>query len=204
MPTGLSRRAAGKYEHCMTSGKQAAVLRPIVLVADETILETIRMELADAAPLRVKAVPTMQEALTAIPTAQPHAILVQNGKAQPRQLMIAKQISQLAASRKVPIVIFGGPLPPALEVKRNDFGISEVVDGDYALAPVLEALKGAIGKIDALRRTDHIRRKIASISQNLKPYQAPEEGGSPPTEPDAQALPQDDIPDAQALPRDDD
>ncbi|MBX3460878.1 MAG: hypothetical protein KF696_13095 [Planctomycetes bacterium] len=187
----------------MTSGKNAPVLRPIVLVADEAILETMRMELADAAPLRVKAVPTMQEALAAIPTAQPHAILIQNGKAQPRQLMIAKQISQLAASRKVPIVIFGGPLDPALEVKRNDFGIAEVVDGAYLLAPVLEALKSAIGKIDALRRTDQIRRKIASISQNLKPYQAPEGGEAEPAHPDAQALPKDDIPDAQALPKDD-
>lgn len=187
----------------MTSGRQTPTLRPVVVVADETLLETIRMELADAAPLRVKAVSNMQEALKAIPAAQPHALLIQNGKAQPRQLMIARQIADLAASRKVPIVIFGGPLDPALELKRNDYGIYEVVDGGYVLAKVLEALKTAIGKIDALRRTDHIRRKIASISQNLKPYQAPDQGEAPAAGNKSAAEDEPVIEDAQALPKDD-
>lgn len=187
----------------MTSGRQPPTLRPVVVVADETLLETIRMELADAAPLRVKAVSNMQEALKAIPAAQPHALLIQNGKAQPRQLMIARQIADLAASRKVPIVIFGGPLDPALELKRNDYGIYEVVDGGYVLAKVLEALKTAIGKIDALRRTDHIRRKIASISQNLKPFQAPQQGEAPAGSGKSAAEDEPVIEDAQALPKDD-
>lgn len=187
----------------MTSGRQSTTLRPVVVVADETLLETIRMELADAAPLRVKAVSNIQDALKAIPAAQPHALLIQNGKAQPRQMMIARQIADLAASRKVPIVIFGGPLDPALELKRSDYGIYEVVDGGYVLAKVLEALKTAIGKIDALRRTDHIRRKIANISQNLKPFQAPEQSPDPGggAKPAAESEPA--IEDAQALPKDD-
>lgn len=179
------------------------------------------MELADSAILLVKAVSTVKEVLTSIPTARPHCLVLQNNMAMPQHILAAKQLADLSASRKVPVVIFGGPLDPALDEKKANIGITDVVDGDYRLGPVLEAIKTAIGRVDkamlelrqaaeakqkaaqqkleADRRRQQIQERLARASQKLQAL-PPDYGAEPPEPPpppkkqfDAQALPQDDI-----------
>ena len=131
----------------MTGAKPTtSAKRSIVLLARPEILETARMELADSAILLVKAVSTVKEVLTSIPTARPHCLVLQNNMAMPQHILAAKQLADLSASRKVPVVIFGGPLDAALDEKKANIGITDVVDGDYKLGPVLEAIK----KFDAV------------------------------------------------------
>ncbi|MBX3474302.1 MAG: hypothetical protein KF754_07960 [Planctomycetes bacterium] len=195
--------------------------RSIVLLVRPEILETARMELADTAILLVKAVTTVKEALTSIPAARPHCLVFQNNMAMPQHILAAKQLADLSASRKVPVVIFGGPLDPALDEKKANLGITDVVDGEYKLAPVLEAIKTAIARVDkplleakaaqeakvkaaqqkreADLRRQQIQERLMRASQKLQAL-PPDYGAEPPEPPpppkkqfDAQALPQDDI-----------
>lgn len=151
--------------------------RPLLIIADEASLENVRMELADAGPFRVKAVTTAREALAAVPSVQPHAVLIQAGMVQARQLLMLRQVAELAASRKVPVVMFQGPLDEELEERRQQLGIAQVVDGEYRLAPVLEALRGCIARIDQLRRTDQIRRNLARAAGKMRPTDPPPSPG---------------------------
>lgn len=162
----------------MSSGQHSVPQpRPLIIIAKEDVLETVRIELADAGPFRVKAVSGTREALAAVPSTQPHAVLIQAGLAQPRQLLMLRQVAELAGSRKVPILFFNGPIDEELEEKRQQLGIAQVVDGEYRLAPVLEALHGCITRVDELRRTDQIRRNLARAAGKMRPTDPPPSPG---------------------------
>jgi PleD family two-component response regulator len=148
--------------------------RPVLVIADEQTLETVRMELADGGPFRVKAATGAREAIAAVPSTQPHAILIQSGRVQARQILMLKQLAELASSRRVPIVMFEGPLEDELEERRNELGIAQVVDGVYRLAPVLEAMHGCIRQVEQMRRTEQIRRNLARAANRTRTSQAPD------------------------------
>lgn len=152
-----------------TSQKQPAALRGVLLVAAPATREAMRLELADAGPLRVKAASTAKELLAAVPTAEPHALLVELGLLPPQVLRAARELAELSTSRKVPVVIFGGPLPPELDRQREVLCIRAVVDGPYRLQPVLAALRGAIAWADQLKKTAAIRERLKAASEKLKP-----------------------------------
>lgn len=203
----------------MTGAKPTtSAKRSIVLLARPEILETARMELSDSAILLVKAVSTVKEVLTSIPTARPHCLVLQNNMAMPQHILAAKQLADLSASRKVPVVIFGGPLDAALEEKKGNVGITDVVNGDYKLAPVLEAIKTAIGRVDKVladakaaaeakrqaaiqkneadKRRQQIQERLMRASQKLQALPPdygvePLENEKPKKQFDAQALPSD-------------
>jgi uncharacterized protein (DUF1800 family) len=140
--------------------------------------------------------------------------------AMPQHILAAKQLADLSSARKVPVVIFGGPLDAALEEKKAGVGITDVVNGDYKLAPVLEAIKTAIGRIDkaladakaaaeakrqaaqqkleADKRRQQIQERLARASQKLQALPPdygvePLENEKPKKQFDAQALPDDDV-----------
>jgi len=163
-------------------------MRSIVLLASDELLSTARMELADAGPFKVKAVDTVKAALAALPTTQPHALVVELGKASAVQLRTLRDVAELAASRKVPIVIFGGELPEDLESRREALQIWGTATGPYRVGPVLEAVRRAIGMADQRKRTDEVRRKLATASQKLRPVQPPPETPETPEE-DSPAAP---------------
>jgi FixJ family two-component response regulator len=155
----------------MTTAPQPT-LRCLLLVADAAILQQAATELAEAGPFRVKAYPTPQKALPGIPAAQPYLLVVQNG-ASIRQLMMARQVAELAGSRKVPIVMFGGPLDEDLNSQRQRVGIWEVVEGDFQLTPVLEAVRACLARIDQMLKSERIRRNLARAAERLRPTDPP-------------------------------
>jgi DNA-binding NtrC family response regulator len=160
----------------MTSERRTTPnMRSILLLAPEDVLSEARMELSDAGPLRVKAVSNVKEALNAIPSAQPHVLVIQVGLAGARQILTLRNVADLAASRKVPVVMFGQELPEDLDSRREKLHIHEVVPKPYRLGPVLEAIRAAMTYADKLRHTDEVRRKLARASQKLRPVQPPPE-----------------------------
>jgi len=210
------------YDQPVMTGQKptTSAKRPILLMARPEVLETARLELSDSALLTVKAVSTVKDALTSIPAARPVCLVFQNNMAMPQHILAAKQLADLSASRKVPVVIFAGPLEAALAEKKANLGITDVVDGDYKLAPVLEAIKTAIGRVDKVLadakaaqeakmkaaqqkreadlRRQQIQERLMRASQKLQAL-PPDYGVEPlDKEPpkkafDAQALPDDDV-----------
>jgi hypothetical protein len=144
-------------------------LRGLLVIASHEVGEVARMEIAEAAPLRVKAVPSARMALASVGEIKPYAILVENGAAPIQAVQAVRNLAELTMSRKVPVVIFNGPLEPGIEAQRETFGIAQVLDGEYRLQPTLDALKAAIGKIDRMYRTNKIRERLRTASDRLKP-----------------------------------
>lgn len=144
-------------------------LRGLLVIASHEVGETARMAIAEAAPLRVKAVPGARMALASVGDIKPYAILVENGAAPIQAVQAVRNLAELTMSRKVPIVIFNGPLDPGVEAQRENFGIAQVLDGEFKLQSALDALKAAIGKVDRMHRTNKIRERLRTASDKLKP-----------------------------------
>lgn len=181
--------------------------RPVVFLGKPESLEMIRAQFEAANGLTVKAVGSIKEALTTISTARPQALFIEAGAAQPQHIVAAKQLAELSASRKVPVVMFGGPLDPALDAKRASIGIVTVLDGAFQFDAAVEAITAAISAIDETlraqqtrteqqRRQAQIRQRLAQASMKLRNppnYQQERIDGEepPPEQFDAQALPKD-------------
>ena len=140
----------------------------------------MRLELTDAGPLKVKAVTGRREFLAAVSGARPIALLVQNGLIPPQVIRAARELAELTLSRKVPVVVFGGPLDEATEKIRENVGIREVVDGIYRLQPVIDALKRAVAWSNQAKKTEQIRERLRQASGRMPAYR--------PTTPDGPAV----------------
>lgn len=145
------------------------VLRGILVIATPQLGETARMELAEAAPLRVKAVSGARAALSAVAEIKPYALLVEYGAAPMQAVQAVRNLAELTMSRSVPVIMMGGPLDPGIEAHRETFGIAQVLDGPYRMQPVLDALKASISKVDRLHRSNKIRQRLRAASDRLKP-----------------------------------
>jgi hypothetical protein len=132
-------------------------LRAILLIAAESEAENIRIQLADAAMLRVKSATNAREATDLIPQVRPHALLIQKGQVAPLTIKSLRELAELTARRRVPVLCFEGPLPPDVEEQREALGIWEVLDGAFKLAPTVEALRAAIARSDKLRDSSKVR-----------------------------------------------
>lgn len=141
----------------------------------------MRLEIADAGPLKVKAVSGRREFLAAVSTSRPIALLVENGLIPPQVIRAARELAELSVSRKVPVVVFGGPLDEATEKARESLGIREVIDGVYRLQPVIEGLKRAVGWANQAKKTEQIRERLRQASGRMPSYR--------PATPDSTAIP---------------
>lgn len=148
----------------------------------------MRLELTDAGPLKVKAVSGRREFLAAVSGARPVALLVQNGLIPPQVVRAARELAELTLSRKVPVVVFGGPLDEATEKIRENVGIREVVDGIYRLQPVIDALKRAVAWSNQAKKTEQIRERLRQASGRMPSYRpaTPDSPGTPGSAPVAE------------------
>lgn len=203
----------------MATNLNAAQKRPILLLAQPGVVELASVQLAATGHFQVKTTSSVKEALTAIPAARPWALLLQADAVQPQHIVAARQLAELSASRKVPIVVFGGPLDAATEARREALGIVHVVDGNFEVMAIEGAIQAAIApmeekareemeraqqqreaqqaRLDQQRKAAQIRERLAQAAAKLKPppsYDSEPLDGDDRRKPfDAQALPQDDI-----------
>ncbi len=152
------------------TGKADTTQRTIVLVAAQDLLEQLTRDLSDGG-LLVRAFASAQQAVAALPKAQPHALVVQQGQAQPRQLIMARQLAELAASRKVPVVLFGVPDDESLDQLKAKIGILETLGSEFTPEQLLEAVRGAILKVDQwlkqAQKARIIRQNLARAAEKL-------------------------------------
>jgi len=161
-----------------------AVKRPVLLLASPATALRGSVDLLASGVVSVKAVATVKEALTSIPMMRPAVLVIESGAAQSAHIVAARQLAELSASRKVPIVIVGGPLDEATESKRQSLGIAAVIDGAWNGAAVIEAIKPIIEEMDrqlrekqaaedarmgAARKQNQIRERLAQAAQKLRP-----------------------------------
>lgn len=152
-------------------------MRGLLVIASTETGESVRAQIAESAPLQVKSVTGARMALAAVGEVRPYAILVENGVAPMQALQAVRNMSELTLSRKVPIVIFNGPLEPGIKAQRETFGIAHVLDGEFVLQEALDALRDAVGKIDRLYHSSKVRERLRTASDQLKPFR-PEEAGN--------------------------
>lgn len=182
------------------------VKRSILLLAQPSIALRANMELTATGKVTVKSASTIKDALRAIPQTQPAVLIIESGTAQTGHIIAAKQLAELSASRKVPIVIVGGPLDAATVASRPALGIVAVIDGDWDTEAVLAAIQPIFDEMDQkaqekqaaedarmakFNKQQQIRDRLAQAAQKLKPPPNYEmEATGPERKPfDAQALP---------------
>lgn len=185
------------------------VKRNILLIAQTSVALRASVELTATGKVTVKAASTIKEAMTAIPQLKPTLLVVECGSVHTGHIIAAKQLAELSASRKVPIVIVGGPLDAATAASRPNLGVVAVVDGEWdteavmaAVGPVFEEMDQKVREKQAVEdarmakvnKQQQIRDRLAQAAAKLKPppnYEMERTG--PERKPfDAQALPQDD------------
>jgi DNA-binding NtrC family response regulator len=130
----------------------AKVKRSVLLLAQPAIALRANMELTATGKVSVKSASTVKEALTAIPQARPAVLIIESGTANTGHIMTAKQLAELSASRKVPIVIVGGPLDAATVASRPALGIAAVIDGEWNTQAVLDAIEPIFNEMDEKER----------------------------------------------------
>lgn len=184
----------------------ASIKRSILLIAKPTVALRASVELTASGKVTVKAASSVKEAMTAIPQVKPALLVIECGTVHTGHIIAAKQLAELSASRKVPILIVGGPLDAATAASRPNMGVVGVVDGEWDTQAVLAAMEPVFDEMDQkarekqaaedarmakVNKQQQIRDRLAQAAAKLKPppnYEMERTG--PERKPfDAQALP---------------
>jgi DNA-binding response OmpR family regulator len=134
----------------------------VLLVVSAEVGEVARADVAAVGTYRVKAVTGARNALAAIADTKPQVLVFESGLVPTPAMQAVRNMAELTASRKVPIIMICGPLDPAQEKLRVSLGISEVLDGPYNPKTLLLAIQHEITKIDKQLEDTRLRRQTAS------------------------------------------
>jgi hypothetical protein len=121
-------------------------LRAALLVSPTTQSDTVRMELSDAAMLRVRSAPDLRTALEVVDATQPHVIVMEHGALAEPALNQLRHAAEARTSRRIPFIVYGTPIPAPRYPKEV-----KVLAGEYRLATVVQAVKDGLAAADRER-----------------------------------------------------
>jgi len=126
-------------------------LKPALLVCSTDSAEQLRMDIADAAMLRVKHVHGLRSAMEVTPPFRPQIVLYEHGTISANGVRALRELAELCSGRRIPFVEFGSPGNHGNSVD----GIT-VLPGDLHLAAIVEAIR------HGLRQADFEREAVAA------------------------------------------
>lgn len=145
------------------------VTRRVLILASEKIGQAATVVIGAAPNLSAKAVTSPRSALTSIAAYKPDFLVFEAGVIPVPAMQAIKNMGELAAAKKVPVIMVCGPLEDSVEQLRETLGIVEVLDEPYESKAVLEAIQGLIEKFEAARRESQMRKvKQQQIRERLR------------------------------------
>jgi hypothetical protein len=121
-------------------------LRAALLVSPTEHADAVRMELADAAMLRVRSAPDLRGSLEVVDATQPQVIVMEHGALNEAAVRQLRQAASSRTSRRIPFIVYGAPM----HVAKYPEGVV-VIPGEYKLATVVEAVKDGLAAADRER-----------------------------------------------------
>lgn len=135
------------------------VTRGVLLVVSEEIGHAASAVLTAAGHLNPKAVTGPRAALGAIGQLQPQILVFEAGRVPVAAMQAVKNMAELAASRKVPVIMVCGPVDETVQQLSESLGIVKVLDEPYASAGLLEVIQEHFEKLEQARRDSQLRHQ---------------------------------------------